>query len=120
MYANRHFPSSASHSIVSLVVSRAGLSLLYDHQPYFTDLALPGWAPQPDWQMAFGAAAAELTDNHWIDDLRVRTGAHVDRTPVAVHLALNGQQFGAQAAVPYEYAFADEVFPPPPPPRPWY
>ena len=39
---------------------------------------------------------------------------------MAVHLALNWQQFGAQAAVPYEYAFADEVFPPPPPPRPWY
>ena len=53
-------------------MSRAGLTLLYAGHVYFEDLPLPGWAPQPNWQLAFAAAAAELTDNHWIDDLKVR------------------------------------------------
>ena len=59
---------------------------------------------------------------------KVRTGAHVGRTPVAVHLALNGQQYGAQAAAPYEYLVDDPSLhyglspygtpaPPPPPPH---
>ena len=58
----------------------------------------------------------------------VRTGAHVGRTPVAVHLALNGQQYGPQAAAPYEYLVDDPSLhyglspygtpaPPPPPPH---
>jgi len=49
----------------------------------------------------------------------VRTGAHVGVTPVAVHLALNGQQYGPQAAAPYEYLVDDPslhygLSPPPP------
>ena len=58
----------------------------------------------------------------------MRTGAHVGRTPVAVHLALNGQQYGPQAAAPYEYLVDDPSLhyglspygtpaPPPPPPH---
>ena len=67
-------------------VSRAGLTLLYAGHTYFEDLALPGWAPQPDWQLAFGAAAAELTDNHWIDDLKVRALALRHLLPMSTHL----------------------------------
>ena len=88
---------------VHLEVGRSGLTLQYNSAMIFDKLPLPGWAPQPGWQLAFAAAAAELTDNHWIDDLRVATGAFVERTPTAVHLALNGQQFGPQAATPFEY-----------------
>ena len=58
----------------------------------------------------------------------MRTGAHVGVTPVAVHLALNGQQYGPQAAAPYEYLVDDPSLhyglspygtpsPPPPPPH---
>ena len=67
-------------------MSRAGLTLLYAGHTYFEDLPLPGWAPQPDWQLAFGAAAAELTDNHWIDDLKVRALALPHLLPISTRV----------------------------------
>ena len=89
---------------VRLRVGRDGLTLSHGDDDLFSPpLAVPGWAPQPEWQVVFAAAAAELTDNHWVDDLHVRTGAYVERTPAAVHVALNGQQFGPMAAAPFEY-----------------
>ncbi len=76
-------------------MSRAGLTLLYAGHTYFEDLALPGWAPQPDWQLAFGAAAAELTDNHWIDDLKVRALALPHLLPMSTQF-----EFSLHCAVP--------------------
>ena len=62
--------------VFGLTADAAGVTVLYGEQLVFDRLAWrddgPGWAPQPDWQLAFAAAAAELTDNHWIDDLKVR------------------------------------------------
>lgn len=51
------------------------------------------WAPQPGWSLTFSAANGGLADNHWIDNLRVRTGARVATTPVPLSVSLNGQQF---------------------------
>ena len=67
-------------------MSRAGLTLLYAGHRYFEDLALPGWAPQPDWQLGFAAAAAELTHNHWIDDLKVDAAVLLEHTILTTYV----------------------------------
>ena len=84
------------------MVQAAGVTVRYGYNYYFTQLALPFWAPQPGWQLAFGAATGRGTDNHWIEKLHVSTGAYVDKTPVPVTVSLNGQQF-AREALTYTY-----------------
>ena len=64
------------------------------------------WAPQPDWELGFSAAAGAEPANHWIDELRIRTGTLIASTliPVPLRVALNGQQYvGVHEALAYEF-----------------
>ena len=72
-----------------------GVSVHYGGQPLVQRVRWRhwGWAPQPDWQLAFSASVAARPDNHWVDDLRIQTGTHVADTPVPLSISLNGQQF---------------------------
>ena len=93
---------------LTIVGGREGsqhLTLTYGDETYWDKIPLPGYAPQPGWQLAFGAAAGALTDNHWVDELLVRTGALVDATPVPVYLSLNGQQFETGRHAPLRYTY---------------
>ena len=104
---------------VSITIGTEGVTLIfdgatvYDRHPW--TIGSP-WAPQPWWQLAFSAASAEHADNHWIDDLTIVTGTPVGDVPVSLTVALNGQQFFADAdALGYTF---DTSRPPPPPPPP--
>jgi hypothetical protein len=102
---------------VSITAETSGVSVRYDGHLLFDRLAWqaggPGWAPQPDWQLAFSAACAARPDNHWIDNLQVETGTRVADTPVAVSVALNGQQF-VDLYESLGYAFETRPQAPPP------
>ena len=86
---------------VAITAKHAGLTVQYGGVALFKDLPLPAWAPQRGWQLAFAAASGAGTDNHWLDNLHISTGAHVDRTPIPVTLSLNGQQFTSEVAYTY-------------------
>ena len=80
---------------VSITASSSGVSVSYAGQPLLEQLPWPswGWVPQPHWLLAFSASTEGVPTNHWIDDVHVATGTHVDDTPVPVSISLNGQQF---------------------------
>ena len=90
----------------SITAESAGVSVRYDGQLLLGPLPWGhlGWAPQPDWQLAFSAASGFYADNHWVDDLRIQTGTNVADTVVPVSVALNGQQF-VDVAEGLPYAF---------------
>ena len=102
---------SARLTPVRLTVSSGGqLTLLYGNATVFDALRVPGWAPLPSWELAFSAATGAGTDNHWIDSVQLRTGAHVSPTPTAVRLALNGQQYdGGVDGAPDAYYVYEEA-----------
>ena len=89
---------------VSILANAAGVTIHYGHQLYHDRLPLTYWAPEPSWQIAFGAGVSKGMDNHWLDELVVETGVHVETTPVPVTVSLNGQQFMPVAdALAYGY-----------------
>jgi len=103
---------------VAITADSAGVSVRYNGRVLFDRLGWgsAGFVPQPEWQLAFSAACAARPDNHWIDDLFVETGTRVADTPVAVSVALNGQQF-VDIYDSLGFTF-DTSRPPPPSPPP--
>ena len=61
-----------------------------------------GWRPKADWRFVVGAHTSSWTDRHVIDTLRLRLGALVDASDVALEMSANGQQFTASAN-PFAY-----------------
>ena len=55
--------------------------------------AVRSGGPASGWRLGLSASSGARPDNHWVDELRVRTGTHVGDTPVPLSVSLNGQQF---------------------------
>ena len=55
---------------VSIAVTAAGeATVVYNGSTVFNAVVLPGWAPQSNLRVGFGARTGGANDNHWIDDL---------------------------------------------------
>jgi len=78
---------------VSLTLNPMGLTLTFAGEAVFSHLSLRGWAPQSGSLIALAAANGERSDNHFVDDLTIHTGAWVTDTAVPLMVTLNGQQF---------------------------
>lgn len=58
---------------VTVNVDAAGLDLTFAGHAVYTDLAIPGWNPQPGWQFELSAATGQSTDNQMVDNLTIHT-----------------------------------------------
>jgi hypothetical protein len=57
---------------VSIQTNALGqITLTHNGAVIFNKLTIPGWAPQADWQFSLAARTGGLTDNHWVDNLRI-------------------------------------------------
>jgi len=65
---------------LAVIVTAAGrLSVVHnnstDQSVALIDVQIPGWAGVGGWRFGFGARTGGVTDDHWVDDLRIETVA---------------------------------------------
>ena len=75
-------------------LSPRGLRVVYNDVVYIDGVLLTEWSILPSWSFGFAArTGTDRKDNHWIDDVLIRSGAYLVGTGAAVEVASNGQQF---------------------------
>ena len=48
------------------------LTVAYNNFVFVNNVTLSGWNPQASWSISMGARTGGVTDNHWVDDVRLR------------------------------------------------
>ena len=77
---------------VDIQCTTSGLRVLFNDVVCISDFPLT-WEPEDDWVFQFGASTGAWHDSHRINRVRLRVGASVASTAVAVTVTYNGQQF---------------------------
>ena len=99
--------------------SQAGLVIERDDATDLRDFAVPGFAPERDWQLAISANTGLAVDKHLIDDLTLVTDALIAPVRTNVEVTLNGQQYTSDpAALMYARRWQSRASAPPAGPPP--
>jgi hypothetical protein len=72
MLVNDDVLETESYVPVSITVNAAGqLTLMHNGNTIFSNLQIPGWAPQSNWRFGMGARTGGATQRAYVDDLNI-------------------------------------------------
>jgi hypothetical protein len=94
---------------VRILHDGSSLTVEYNKVVYMEAVEVSEWSVMPRWR--FGIAARTGTtqkDNHWVDDVSIKSGAYHESMNVPLEISSNGQQFST-SKVSFEYTLPSVV-----------